>query len=150
MRPSGHLIASLTISAVLVFFTKSVSAGILCFFSGILVDLDHIIEYVIHHDWKGLTVKTLYQACEETESQVGELRFERLYLIFHAAEIALLLWAAVIYTKDLHILAIAIGYSLHLLLDCAANKVYPISYFMIWRVIKKFNSDKLIRKSSKN
>ncbi len=147
MRPSRHIIASLTIGAVLWFFTKSVYAGLLCFASGVLVDIDHILEYIIHHGRKGLSFKNMYEACEQTERQKGDLKFKRLYIILHTAEIVLLLWTITIYTKNIYLLAITWGYSLHLILDCAANPLYPFSYFIFWRAINKFDSSKLFIKN---
>lgn len=147
MRPSRHIIASLTIGALLWLFTRSLYAGFLCFASGILVDLDHILEYIIHHGWKDLTFKNMYEACEQTERQKGDMRFKKLYIIFHISEIAILLWIAAIYTKNIFLLAIAWGYSSHLILDVIGNNTYPISYFMFWRAINKFDSDKLFIKN---
>ncbi len=149
MRPSKHIIASLTIGALLWLFTRSLYAGLLCFASGVLVDLDHILEYIIHHGWKGLSFKNMYEACEQTEKQKGDMRFKKLYIIFHTGEAALLLWIAAIYTKNIFLLAIAWGYSSHLILDIIGNKVYPISYFMFRRAINKFDSDKLFIKNGK-
>ena len=150
MRPSRHIIASLTIGAALWFFTRSLYAGLLCFASGVLVDLDHILEYAIHHGWRDITLENMYTACEETERGEGNLRFKRLYIIFHISEIAILLWIAAIYTKNIFVLAVALGYSSHLILDAIGNKVYPIAYSIFWRAINKFDTNKIFRKDLDN
>jgi hypothetical protein len=146
MRPSGHIIASFTAGAALWFFTKSIYAGLLCFASGVLVDIDHIAEYIIHHGWRGVTIKNMYRACENTGKHEGHLKFGRLYVVLHAVEIALLLWAITVYTGNIYLLAVTLGYSLHLILDYIGNSIYPFSYFILWRAIKGFRTDKVLRK----
>lgn len=146
MGPSKHVIISFSAGVVLWFFTRSFYAGLLCFASGVLIDLDHILEFAIHHDWKNFTIKNLYEACEHTMKQEGERRFTRSYLIFHAVEIILLLWIAVIYIKNIYLFAFTLGYSLHIILDYIGNPVYFHSYFIFSRVLKKFKTEKIFKK----
>ena len=145
MKPSRHIIASLTLGAVLWLFTKSVYAGLLCFASGVLVDVDHIVDYIIQHGWRSLTFRNMYEACEQTGRQEGDLKFKKLYIILHSAEIVLLFWAIVIYTKNIYFLAVTLGYSLHLILDRIANPVYSGTYFRVWRAINRFDSSKFFK-----
>ena len=146
MKPFRHAVVSFSIGLTLWFFTKSVYAGLLCFASGVLIDGDHIVEYIIHHNWKTLTVKMVYQASEETGRQEGDYRFTRLYLLSHTIELVILLWILTIATRNLYILAITIGYSSHMILDCAANPMHWYSYFMFWRIRNRFDADKLYDK----
>lgn len=145
MKPSVHVIASVSIGAVMWFFTKSVYAGILCFLSGIAVDLDHVIEYVIHYGRKGVGFKRIYEACEQTGMRKGNRQFKKLYFVFHINEIALLLWLVTIYTENIYLLAITVGYSSHLILDCVGNELSPRSYFLVRRIIHNFSADRLFR-----
>ena len=138
MRPPKHIIASLTIGAALSLFTKSIYAGLLCFICGIFVDFDHVIEYIVHYGWENITFKKIYHVCEG-------VMFSKVYLVFHIGEIAILLWAATIYTKNVYLLAVALGYSSHLILDCIGNQAYPSFYFMSWRAINKFDKDKFFK-----
>ena len=151
MRPTKHTIVSVSIGAAMWFFTKSIYAGILSFASGILVDFDHFIEYIVHYGWKDLSFKKVYKACEQTETQNGDYRFKKIYLVLHTMEIVILLWMVTIYTKNTYLLAIAVGYSSHLILDYIGNKwLNPFTYFMFWRAIKKFEYDKLFKKINGN
>lgn len=150
MKPSRHVIASFSIALILWFFTKSVYAAIICFASGVLVDTDHIIEYVIHHGWRGISLEKVYHTSEETAVKESASGFGRVYLIFHSGEIAILLWIATAFTKNVFLLAVALGYSSHLILDCIGNPMYPSSYFIISRGIKKFNPDKLFTSRNDN
>ena len=143
MKPLKHIIASACVGGAFAFFTKSVYAGIICFASGVLVDFDHVIEYVIHHKWKDLSVRNIYHVSEQTCSRDNGEGFKKLYLLFHSGEIAILLWIAALYTKNIYILALATGYSLHILLDCIGNPMQNLGYFMFWRAMKGFETDKL-------
>ena len=146
MKPSIHVVVSFSIGLTLWFFTKSVYAGLLCFFSGVLVDVDHVVEYIIHHKWKTLTVKTVYQASKETGRQEGDYRFKRLYLIFHSLELVITFWALTVITKNLYMLAITLGYSSHIILDATTNPLSWYSYFILRRLKNKFDTDKLVDK----
>ena len=149
MKPSKHVIASVALGAGLGFFTKSLYAGMLTAISGIFVDSDHFIEYVIHYGWKNLTYKNVYEASVQTGKREGDMRFKKIYLVFHTGEIAILFWIAAIYTGNIYFLAVAMGYTLHLVLDSTGNPIHPFSHFIIWRAIKGFNTDKLFKKEFK-
>lgn len=138
-----HIIASFSASAILYAFTRSVGAGLLCFGFGFLVDLDHIIEYIIHFGAGDLSVRRIYEECRNTDNKTGG--FTRLYLLFHIGEIGVLFWLAYIFTMDIYILAIAVGYSLHLIMDAAGNCVSPQTYFISWRLYKRFRTKDLYR-----
>lgn len=146
MLISRHITASVIAGAGIWFFSKSFFAALVCFASGVLADSDHVIEYIIHHGWREFSIKKLYQACEETASREGEYRFKRLYLIFHMVEGAFFLWAVSLYTKNIFLLATALGYSIHLLMDCMGNPIYPYAYFILWRALNRFETDRIFRK----
>ncbi len=152
MKPAKHIIASLSLSAIFWFFTKSVYGAFLCFASGLASDADHILEYIIHFGWKGLNYERLYHVCENTEKKLpGMRKFKKLYLIFHSTEIVIFLWIFTAFTKNIYILAIAAGYSLHMMLDMIGNRAYPSSYFLIVRALKGFHTDRILgRKEWRN
>ncbi|MGB2706367.1 MAG: hypothetical protein WBC74_05900 [Candidatus Omnitrophota bacterium] len=146
MKPSRHIIASACIGGALAFFTKSVYAGIICFASGIFVDFDHVIEYIIHHKWKNLSFRNVYYMSEQTSKGENGEGFKKLYLVFHIGEIALLLWVAAIYTKNIYLLAISLGYSAHIVMDSIGNTMEPAGYFVLWRAMNKFDTERLMKK----
>lgn len=150
MKPSIHVIASISLGWMLWFFTKSFYTAALCFASGVLVDADHVIEYIIHHRFKNFTFKKIYQASEETGKQKGAYKFNRLYLVFHTGEVALLFWLAAIIAKNIYFLGIAVGYTSHLILDSIGNKLRPKFYFMTWRILDRFSTEELFRKFKKD
>ena len=147
MKPLSHVAVSAFLGATFLFFTKSIYAGVLCFASGILVDFDHIIEYIIHYGWKTLSLKNVYRASENTCKKNNKNAFKKLYLIFHAYEITAVFWVVAICTRNMYLVAIALGYSIHLVLDCVGNPMYPSCYFMLWRAIRKFDIEKAFREN---
>ncbi len=146
MNPSKHFIASLFVGAIVWFFARSLYAGLVCLFCGIFLDLDHIIDYIADHGWRNLTYKNLRRACEQTARQEGELQFRKIYLIFHCAEVALMLWLLVLYARNVYLFAGALGYSVHLILDYISNPVNPHSYFITGRAINKFLTKRILQK----
>ena len=141
MRPAYHFAASFSAGAALWYFSKSFSAGLLCVLLGVIIDFDHVIEYVLHYGWEGLSIKKVYDACDN-------LSFSKLYILFHTWEVAILFWAAYFITKNIYILALSLGYSTHLVLDAIANPLHPHSYFMLWRAHKKFRTKDIRKKES--
>ena len=146
MRPAGHIIASFSLGAGLWFFTGAFYAGMICFVAGVFIDIDHVIEYIIHHGLKGVSFKKICLACEQTTRQEGEYKFERLYLFFHTGEIIILLWIALVYIKNIYLLAFALGATAHIILDAIVNVLKPQSYFITFRIREGFNTARLIRK----
>jgi len=144
MKPSRHLIVSLSASGLFLFFTRSFYGAMVLFLSGVGSDLDHVIEYGIHYGWKDISVKKIYEASEKTGSK-NKAGFKRLYLIFHVGEMALILWVLSLVSKNIYLLAISIGYTLHLLMDCIGNTLNPVAYFIIFRAFRNFDTSRLLR-----
>ena len=145
MLPSRHIIISLPLGATVGLFTQSAPAGLLCFFSGILIDLDHIIDYVIHYGLKKVELKEIYQACRKLANRKEEGGVKKLYLFLHAGEIAILLWVGFVFFRNIYVLSIALGYTGHLILDAANNALKPWAYFLTLRIKNGFNTTKLAR-----
>jgi len=146
MRPSIHVVSSLTLGILFWFFTKSIYASFICFISGVLVDLDHIIEYVMHFGWKTLSIRSIYDASKDTTSQKGSKVYPRLYLLFHSSEMAILLAVISLYVKNIYVSAFALGYLSHIAIDSFGNKLNPFTYFILNRRAKRFITRVLFRK----
>ena len=146
MQPSRHIIVSIPLSIAVGYFTKSIIASGLCFFSGVLIDIDHLIEYVIHFGLRTFNLREIYQACEKMADSEEEGGVKRLYLIFHAVEIAALLWGASAVFKNVFVFAAALGYSVHLFMDLKFNhQVKPMAYFLLWRMKHGFSTASLLK-----
>jgi hypothetical protein len=147
MKPIAHIAASLSISACIWYFTKSLTASVLSFAAGAMIDLDHIIDYAMNFGWKSLTLNNVYKASLLT-NQKKEGGFKKIHLFFHADELVILFWTIYLFTNNLCLLAIALGYSAHIIMDYASNGLYPFSYLFICRAIKNFDRDKLLKRTA--
>ena len=145
MLPSRHIALSLPLGVSVGLFTQSTLAGILCFLTGVFIDIDHFIEYVIRNNLKNFNFKECYRSHTKWAKREEEIRVERIYLVFHAVEIAFLLWVSFIFTKYVYILSIALGYTGHLVLDMTGNIVRPSAYFVTTRIKNNFKTIKLLR-----
>lgn len=144
MKPKIHLIVSFSLGGVIWLFTKSLYATFISILSGTALDIDHIIEYIIHFGWKNLTFKQIFLMCENIAERKGRYFPQKLYIIFHSGEIAMVIWFAGLSTKNLFLLIFALGYSLHITLDSIGNNMHPCSYSIIWRIINKFDIEKML------
>jgi len=139
MLPLGHAVASGFISIFVWVHFKSIGLAAISFASGILIDLDHFIDYYSNHAFT-VNVKRMYDNCVN-------IRFKKLYLLLHSYEIIALLWIA-IYVFSLPNVwkAIAIGFTQHLLFDQITNPINKLGYFLTFRVLKGFNKELIIRR----
>ena len=148
MLPSRHIIISLPLGATVGLLTQSIPAGLLCFFSGILIYVDHLIEYAIHFgvkNLKNLKLKEIYQTCAKMAKREEEGGVKKLYLFLHTGEIAILLWVGFVLFRNIYLLSIALGCTGHLILDAANNELKPWSYFLTLRIKNGFDTTKLTR-----
>jgi len=99
---------------------------------GVFIDVDHYFDYIKHTGWN-LNLKQFFYL-----SYGGKL--DRFYLLFHGYEYLLLL-TAIIVISDFNplIIAAAIGYTQHLILDQIFNQVKPLAYFLIYRLKNRFS-----------
>ena len=137
---------SVPLAAVLGLTSQSISAVIFCFIGGVLIDLDHFIEYIIHRGLKTLNPRQIYQGCASLIKR-SKNDIKKVHFIFHAAELALLLWAAFLFTKKIYFLSAACGYSVHLAMDMRAGTLRPDAYFLFTRIKNNFQTARLLRKA---
>ncbi|QQG44065.1 MAG: hypothetical protein HYW86_04345 [Candidatus Roizmanbacteria bacterium] len=111
------------------------------FIGGILIDLDHIIDYVLAF---GLTFNLNFFL-----EGYQFLKTDKLFLFFHAYEYAFILGILFWFIKKniklkAFILALAISMFLHLIFDSYTNKIYVRSYFILERLNQNFDLKKLV------
>ena len=146
MAPIHHILFSAPLGLLIGALTQNVLAGILCFFSGFLIDGDHLFEYILYNGIKDLRPKKIYQACATMTAKEGEGGVRRIFLFLHTAEFAILLWISLLFIPNIYIFAAALGYSGHLILDAHANTIKPTAYFISARIKNSFLTEKLVRK----
>ena len=125
MNPPGHAAISLTIGGVVWAVTKSPYSMASAFLTGVLIDLDHLVEY---YWWfvKGDNTRVLY--------------FLHSYEILVPAFLAGYLsgWNPVVVGSSFAFLG-------HLLTDQIANPVVPWGYFFTYRAVKRFRRSAIVR-----
>ena len=146
MLVSRHVVISFPVAALVYFFTKSLSAGFICFFVGAFLDVDHFLDYLLHFGWRGFSCEKCYQSFSRIRMQQENNYLKRVYLFLHSNEIAILLWLFAFYRQSIYLFAAAAGYTIHLLLDYIGNPIYPYTYFFIWRYLNKFQIDKVLKR----
>lgn len=135
----GHIICSLTVSGIIYFLFKSSALFFISLTAGILIDVDHILDYYIQ-EGVTLKLKNIYRWCSETR-----LRF--LFIFFHSFELILLFWLAISkFGLGIFWTAFAIGLTQHLLLDIFFNPLYSYSYLLSYRIFRGFKKDYFFRK----
>jgi len=126
MMPAGHVAASGIVSVVFLSLSKSVAGAVACFFSGILIDLDHALDFVVLRKKMFRSVQELKDFCLDKKGKI--------YLFLHSYELFFVLWALAIGSGVSPVyLGILYGMSTHLLLDQVTNTIYPLTYFFYYR-----------------
>lgn len=146
MAPINHILFSAPLGLLVGALTQNIFAGLLCFFSGFLIDGDHLFEYILYNGIKDLRPKKVYRTCAKMANKEEEGGVKRIFLLLHTVELAILLWISLLFTPNIYILAAALGYSGHLALDAHANTIKPTAYFISTRIKNGFLTSKLIHR----
>lgn len=141
MGPLQHLVFSTGAAAVLLISSKKPGVALSCAASGVLVDLDHLIEYQEYcrgkWDWKEFSTGVYF-------NQKGTVK-----VIFHSWEAAMLMWGIVLKKDGIRkknlLYGIATGYTLHLVLDQIGNNLNYKSYFELYRKSAGWRQEKFVR-----
>lgn len=139
MSPVAHVIASGAISVFVWWHLKSAACAVTSFAAGVLIDLDHLIDYYANFRFT-LSIRKIYLRC------LG-MRLKRLYVLLHSYELVIALWAA-IYAFRLSDIwkGIAIGFTQHLLFDQITNPLNTFGYFLTYRIVKGFRKEHILHK----
>lgn len=102
------------------------------------MDIDHILDYYLQ---EGMTLKL-----KNIYVWFIEERYDRIFLYMHSLELLISFWFVILV---LHLgpswIALALGLTLHIILDIFFNKAYFFSYFFLFRLIKNFKKEALFK-----
>jgi len=139
MKTKQHIISSLFLMPIIFAFTKNYFFAVLSGIITILVDIDHIIDFIITQK-KIDTLPNMHQAFETFKY------VKKNYFIFHSWEIIILLFFGYYFFKNEIFIILCFSIALHLLLDQIYNsfflKKYSLKlffYFFIYRLYHKFD-----------
>lgn len=132
MRIKEHFLASSILAIVFYYFTRSLAGTTAAFLAGVLIDLDHLFDF-----WKSkpnhpFSIKEFLHPCGYMDKN------QKIYVPLHSYELLILLWLFWSLNHSHFLLGIALGMTLHLILDDIGNKLQTLSYFFSYRVWKKF------------
>ena len=142
MGPFRHLAYSAAAAGALYIHFRNLKMPVACMAAGVLVDMDHLIEYASYckgkWDWNEFASGSYFN----TKGTVK--------VIFHSWEAAIILWSMILLNDRLRksgeLRGIAVGYTLHLFLDQIGNNLNHLGYFVGYRRMVEWQQEKLIRK----
>jgi len=137
MKLNHHTLISVLLSSLVYLFSRSLSATLACFASGIFIDLDHFFEYFFKFGVHLPRIRKFFQAADNHE-------YDRYFLFFHSYELALISWlAAALLIRRPWAWGFAIGFTVHILADQIYNPCHPLTYLLIFRIRNRFEGDRL-------
>lgn len=138
MKASRHAALSVPVSAAVFALSRSIPAAIAVMVGGVLIDLDHVFDYVREYGFR-IDIAHFFETFYHT-------RYRRIVLLFHAWELMIALGLIASATGwNPWLWGLTIGASTHLALDQTFNYTRPGSYFLLWRLAKGFQREKIIR-----
>lgn len=139
MKPVGHLVSSAVATTAVYYFFENVLCVTIFFLSSILIDIDHLFDYIRECGIKNFNVRTFCQ-------WHYDFRFDKTWIVFHSFELLFLLWAFIMVLKlNIYWVSFALGVTFHLILDCLFNRIFALTYFFIFRWRNGFHPEKLFR-----
>ena len=136
MKTTAHIYASAAAGGAAYALTGSPAMAVSCLLSGVLLDVDHLLDYWLLSD-EPFTVKGFFSWCHEQ-------RWKKIYLVLHSYELYLLLLLAASLFPGRVFAGVLLGTGLHLLMDQLGNKALnKWFYFMTFRYRSGFASGAL-------
>ncbi len=132
MRAAGHGALSLVAGGSLWLVCNSFAAAAACLLTGLLLDMDHLVDYFLHQP-RSNTLGDLVDVCENC-------RLQKVILPLHSLELLIpcILAAVMLPGQRLLLIGMAMGLGSHLLADQLSNPVTGGAYFFIQRWRKGF------------
>ncbi len=139
MKTSAHILTSSVLSAGLYAYSHSLPEAASCFVSGVLIDLDHVLDHRLFSGEK-FTITNFF-------SWHNDARWRKLSLVFHSYELYVILCGVAFFVDSALLRGLLWGAGLHLLLDQLANgRMYRLSpwfYFLGFRIAAGFRREKM-------
>jgi len=120
LGPIGHTALSTAIGVTVWQATGYPAAVPAAIVTGVLIDGDHLLDWI---DW-------MYQGYRK-----------HMIVLLHAWELVVLLLASLLFWQHPIFLAAVLGYVGHVTSDHLLNSTYPWTYFLSYRIYRKFRSE---------
>ncbi len=142
MKPFKHFAVSTISGAAVYSLTGSLSSSIACFLTGWLIDVDHFYDYIKANGWD-FNIKRFIRYFDKSHPTQ---HYRKHYFFFHAHELAIILTLICLLSNlNLTISFATLGYIVHLLFDQFTNRVFPLAYFLTYRVVKGFEASSICK-----
>ncbi len=141
MKPQYHAAASVVTGAALYAYTSSAPVAVYAALAGVLLDADHIPDFLMQNDIKGLNLGRL---CKKFSGA----RLPKLYLFLHSYELVILFFlAGHLAGWNEKMLGLCAGAFVHMVMDQFSNNfrygLKPFFYFLSVRAAKGFRKEAL-------
>ena len=131
MNPFAHIAISTALGGALWFALKSIPAALACLAAGVLVDLDHVLDYIYNFGWRPRARHFMRTFKHDV--------LRRIVVFLHSWELAplavLAVWWSGWHPVGIGLLAGALA---HLALDQIFNRHSPLAYFITYRIYHRF------------
>lgn len=124
----AHILIVVFLSPIIYLKFHQISYVIFFAAGSILIDLDHLVDYFLYY-------KSKFNLQDFLNSSY--LKSGRVYIFLHSWEIIFGLFILGTISKRLELLILVLGATIHLFIDNLQRKNI-FSYFLIYRIIKKF------------
>ncbi len=129
MKLLHHFLLSLFLSAFVYLFTGSIFASFLCFSAGFFIDGDHLMDFWIYKGKITFSMEIFHEFYKS---------FGKIYIFAHSLELLIPL-ALITFYYPLYGTALLTGFLSHIISDYLAYDMHPLSYFITYRLIRRFN-----------
>ena len=141
MQVRYHVAASIIASAATYALSDSAIMAAVTLFSGIFIDADHLIDYVIMH-------RPPYNMQRFFETYYNS-KLTHVFLVFHSWDLILIIaLIAMASNWEPVTTGLLIGMGHHLLLDQIFNHPYPLGYFLTFRIFCRLSYPRCFRPQS--
>lgn len=145
MKASTHIGIS-TIAAVSAYkLTGSQTFSISLFLSGIFIDLDHVVDYMLLSKER-FTIKNFF-------SWYDEHRWQRVFIVLHSYELITIFSLIACLLKNEIMIGMSLGFLLHIMLDQIGNmtadlndRKSPWFYFFLYRYAMSFEKNNYLER----
>ena len=142
MTVKTHITTSALLSAATFLITSSTTMAMSALVSGVLIDLDHLIDFFIFSGER-FSVQNLFEWCKTS--------WERSLFPFHSWEMYILFTLFTYHSPHPVQIGILLGVGVHLTLDQIGNRYFlkhdsirPFFYFFIYRASKGFYKKRML------
>ncbi|MFH1038717.1 MAG: hypothetical protein V1789_08645 [PVC group bacterium] len=137
MKLHHHTVLSLVSSGAVYVLSRSRTAALACFLSGIFIDLDHLFEYYYYFGRRRLSVREFFRAADEHI-------YNKFFLFLHSYELAAVLWIlSLAVLRRPWAWGFSLGFALHIIADHLYNPCAPGTYLLFFRIRHRFDGGRL-------